>query len=86
MDERMRRQWAAVEAQSLGWGGITTVAHATRLTYPTIAAGLAELDVPAEQRRAEACRIRRPGGGRHPLSQSDPQLLVRLESLIEPAT
>jgi hypothetical protein len=86
MDERMRRQWAAVEAQSLGWGGITTVAEATRLTYPTIAAGLAELDLPAEQRRAEAGRIRRPGGGRHPLSQSDPQLLVRLESLIEPTT
>jgi hypothetical protein len=86
MDERRRRQWAAVEAQSLGWGGITTVAHATGLTYPTIAAGLAELDLPAEQRRAEARRIRRPGGGRHSLSQSDPQLLARLESLIEPTT
>lgn len=86
MDERMRRQWAAVEAQSLGWGGITTVAHATGLSYPTIAAGLAELDLPAEQRRTEACRIRRPGGGRHSLSQSDPQLLVQLEALIEPAT
>jgi hypothetical protein len=86
MDERMRRQWAAVEAQSLGWGGITTVAHATGLSYPTIAAGLAELDLPAEQRRTEACRIRRPGGGRHSLSQSDPQLLVQLEALIEPTT
>lgn len=86
MDERMRRQWAAVEAQSLGWGGITTVAHATGLTYPTIAAGLAELDLPAEQRRAQACRIRRPGGGRHWLSQKDSQLWVQLEALIEPTT
>lgn len=86
MDERMRRQWAAVEAQTLGWGGITAVSHATGLTYPTIAAGLAELGLPAEERRAEACRIRRPGGGRHSLKQTDPELLVELESLIEPLT
>jgi hypothetical protein len=28
MDERMRRQWAAVEAQNYGWGGISLVSVA----------------------------------------------------------
>ena len=64
MDERGRRQWAAVEARELGWGGITTVERATGLSRTTISAGLRELDLPARQRAAEAARGRRPGGDR----------------------
>ena len=86
MDERGRRQWAAVEARELGWGGITTVAQATGLSRTTITAGLRELDLPARQRAAEAVRVRRPGGGRRPLTETDPGLMAALEVLIEPAT
>jgi hypothetical protein len=86
LDERMRRQWAAAEARGLGWGGVTAVSRATGLSRVTITAGLAELDLPPEQRRSEARRIRRVGGGRPALGQSDPELLAVLESLIEPTT
>ena len=86
MDERGRRQWAAVEARELGWGGITAVARATGLSPTTITAGLRELDLPARQRAAESTRIRRPGGGRKPLTETDPGLMAALEVLIEPAT
>jgi hypothetical protein len=86
LDERLRRQWAAAEARSLGWGGVTAVSRATGLSRVTITAGLAELDLPAGQRWREATRVRRPGGGRQPLTQSNPQLLVALEALIEPTT
>jgi hypothetical protein len=86
LDERMRRQWAAAEAKGLGWGGVTAVSQATGLSRVTITAGLAELDLPVEQRLFEATRIRRVGGGRQPLTESDPQLLAALESLIEPVT
>jgi hypothetical protein len=86
MDERMRRQWAAAEARTLGWGGIKMVSAATGLSPRTISAGLAELDLAREIRAMEARRVRRPGAGRHRLSQSDPQLLVALESLIEPVS
>ncbi len=86
MDERMRRQWAAAEARGLGYGGVTTVSRAVGLSRTTIAAGLAELDLPAWQRLYEAARIRRPGGGRRPLTESDPHLREALESLIEPST
>jgi len=86
MDERMRRQWAAAEARGLGYGGIARVSRVTGLSRTTIAAGLTELELPAWQRAREATRIRRPGGGRHPLTESDPELLPALESLIEPTT
>jgi hypothetical protein len=86
LDERVRRQWAAAEARELGWGGVVSVARATGLSRTTITAGLRELDLPARQRTVEAARVRRPGGGRKPLIQTDPDLLAALESLIEPVT
>jgi hypothetical protein len=82
----MRRQWAAAEARELGWGGITAVGLATGLSRTTITAGLAELDLPPERRASEAPRVRRPGGGRKPLTRTDPALLTALEALIEPVT
>lgn len=86
MDERMRRQWAAAEARGLGYGGVTMVSCATGLSRTTIAAGLGELDLPVWQRVREGARIRRPGGGRRLLIESDPDLLKALERLIEPST
>ena len=86
LDERRRRQWAAAEARDAGWGGISLVARATGLSRPTIMAGLKELELSSKSRRAAAARVRSPGGGRRPLTQSDPGLLEALERLIDPAT
>jgi len=87
MDERVRRQWAAAEATAMGWGGVTAVSRATGLARNTVAAGVAEL----EQRRrhplgAVAAAIRRPGGGRKRLTQTDPGLRAALTALVDPAT
>jgi hypothetical protein len=84
MDERLRRQWAAAEAREFGWGGVSLVALATGLSRPTITAGLHDLKRPAQERATEATRVRRPGGGRRPLTEIDRGLLVALEALIEP--
>jgi hypothetical protein len=70
----------------LGWGGVSIVATATGMSRMTIRAGMRELDLPIRQREAEALRVRRPGGGRRPLTESDPELLAALEVLIEPTT
>lgn len=86
MDERVRRQWAAAEARELGWGGVSLVAQATGLSRTTITAGLRELELPSAERSVEALRVRRPGGGRKALAESDPDLLAALEALIEPTT
>jgi DDE family transposase len=87
MDERMRRQWAAAEASALGWGGVTAVSLATGLARDTIAAGCREL----EHRRAHPAealvvRVRCPGGGRKPLTETDPGLRQALDALVDPAT
>ena len=86
MDERLRRQWAAVESREIGWGGISAVSQATGMSRNTILAGLRELTLPEKERVIEANRIRRQGGGRKSLRETDPGLLAVLESLIEPAT
>jgi hypothetical protein len=86
MDERLRRQWAAAEARDVGWGGITAVAQATGMSRTTITAGLRELTLPEEERAMEVSRVRRPGGGRKSLTETDAGLLAALEALIEPTT
>lgn len=87
MDERLRRQWAASEAVALGWGGVTATAEATGLAWNTIKTGMRELkyrvthpDEPTSE------RVRRLGGGRKRLTETDPQLLTALEALVDPVT
>jgi hypothetical protein len=87
MDERMRRQWAASEATDLGWGGVTAVASATGMARNTILVGIRELEERrAHPRAAVTLRIRRVGGGRKPLIETDPGLVQALERLVDPVT
>jgi hypothetical protein len=87
LDERARRQWAAAEAMELGWGGISTVAEATGMSRVTITNGIEEVQARRESAEEElTTRIRRPGGGRKPLIETDPELLQALESLVDPVT
>ena len=87
MDERVRRQWAASEAISLAWGGISAVSMGTGMSRSTIRAGIREL---LERERAGAAvpsmRIRRAGGGGKPLVQTDPAIAQALEDLVAPQT
>src|SRR5918993_5530399 len=87
MDERLRRVWAATEAQALGWGGVTAVSAVTGISRTTITAGLAETKR-RERGQAESpsVRRRRTGGGRKSLRQTDPTLQRDLEALVDPVT
>src|SRR5260370_28595614 len=87
MDERMRRQWAAAEAQAYGWGGIQAVSSAIGMSPTTIRRGLGELsERQANPGVAVSERIRHPGGGRKWQTELDPSLASALERLIEPTT
>jgi hypothetical protein len=81
LDERSLRLCAAADARSIGRGGISAVARATRMSRTTIHAGLKELDDEVTVKK-----IRRAGAGRKPLAEKDPGILVSLEKLIDPAT
>jgi len=87
MDERVRRHWAATEAQAYGWGGVSAVSSATGMSRKTIRKGLAELGVrELEPDAPVAARLRSPGGGRKRLTETDSQLFERLEWLVDPST
>jgi hypothetical protein len=86
MDERMRRQWAAAEARELAWGGVSWVAQATGLSRTTILSGIRELKVQESTERLPSPGIRRPGGGRKLLVETDPGLWDALDALVDPTT
>jgi len=87
LNERSRRIWAATEALSLGWGGVTAVARATGLTRKTMHAGIRELESGEEGLAAlPPERRRRAGGGRRPIDEQQPGIVSALDALVEPTT
>jgi hypothetical protein len=83
LDEGGRRQWAAIEAGAIGWGGIAAVAAATGLSDRTVCTGIRDLDDP---HGIEPGRQRRPGAGRRAREVMEPELIAALESIIESST
>ena len=82
LNERSRRLLAAAEARTAGHGGIAATCRATGIARSTIGRGLKDLNGPGTLSGV----IRRPGGGRRPLTEADPTLLEDLRRLLEPAT
>lgn len=83
LDERGRRWWTAIEARSLGRGGIAAVAAATGISDRTIRTGMRELAVGNSLVR---WRQRRAGAGRRARQEEQPELLAALEQLSSPTT
>jgi DNA-binding transcriptional ArsR family regulator len=82
LDERQRRIMAAVEARSLGRGGITRVAEATGMSRSTVTAAVKEL----ETGLVVTDRVRRPGGGAKSITEKYPTLEGALKALVDPET
>jgi hypothetical protein len=86
-DERLRRLWAAAEADALGFGGAVAVERSTGVSRRAIAVGRQELRAgPVRVGGAFSRRIRSPGGGRKKSTTKNPQLLSSLLALVEPGT
>jgi hypothetical protein len=82
LDERGRRLFAAAEVRTAGWGGLAIVSRITGLARSTINRG--EDDLAAEP--LAQGQVRRAGGGRKAVSDSNPELVPELKRLVEPAT
>jgi len=85
LNEKQRRLCLAAEARALGHGGVARVAGISGVSRPTIHKGLRELKAGRELDAAMG-RIRKPGGGRKRLKQTDATLVTDLEGLVEPGT
>ena len=83
LNERSRRLWAAAEARSHGFGGISAVARATGLHENTIRRGVRELE---SSETLQEGRVRRPGAGNKPISETHPKIEEELERLVAPET
>lgn len=82
LNERSRRLFAANEAQTAGRGGLAAVYEATGIARSTIGRGLSDL------RNAHGSligRIRRPGGGRKPKTETEAGLVEALGDLVQSA-
>jgi Rhodopirellula transposase DDE domain len=88
MTERLRRQWAACEAESLGRGGTSLVAQATGLSRNTIRSGRRELQYRADRPQDDLApdRVRAPGGGRHLIEHDDTTIVTDLLTLVGSST
>jgi transposase len=82
LDERGRRSFAAGEARSAGYGGIAAVSRVTGIAASTIGRGLKELACGPE---LPADRVRRHGGGRKALVETNATLLDDLLALVSPS-
>ena len=80
LNERQQRLMAAAAVDLFGRGGQARVAEAAGMSRNTLIAGAKELAGGA----GPSPRVRRPGAGRKRAIDVDPELLVVLDSLVEP--
>jgi len=83
LDEKARRLTLGAVARAAGAGGIGAVAKVTGASWQTVANGAAELE---SGQAAPDGRVRRPGGGRKLLAETDPGLRPVLLGLVEDST
>ena len=83
LDERARRLWAGAEADAIGYGGVATVARATRLAISTVRKGRDEARAGAK--REDVVNVRRSAGKR-PFEEAHPEVWPALEKLVDPIT
>jgi Rhodopirellula transposase DDE domain len=82
LNERQRRLWAAAEARSAGYGGISAVVRATGISESTVLRGLADLDSGVAP---EPGKVRRHPG-RVPILEREAGLEEDLDRLVDPVT
>jgi transposase len=82
LNEKQRRLFLAAEAKALGWGGVSKVAKASGISRMTIHKALGEI----EEKTIEAERIRKPGGGRKDITEYQPDIVEKLEAIVDPVT
>jgi hypothetical protein len=84
LDERIARLWAGAEAEAIGEGGIAIVEEATGMSRTTVRAGRDELREGVEP--GDVVKVRREGGGRPTVWQSQPEIVPALDALVDPVT
>lgn len=80
LNEKQKRLLLGAEAIGLGYGGINYLAKITGMSPKTISRGVKEI----EDGDTDVSKLRNHGGGRKKLTTTHPELLRKLDELIEP--
>ena len=87
LNESQKRKYLATEAIAYGKGGITAISKISGVHRNTISAGIKELTDP-ERKIPEVTnnrtRIRAEGGGRKKITENQPELLEKLDMIVDP--
>jgi len=85
LDEKQRRLYLISEAEALGRGGKAVISKLTKVSRPTLNKGSKELEALSSDRGFDD-RIRRKGGGRKKITETNAEILNALEKLVEPVS
>lgn len=84
LNEKQRRLYLTSEAEAIGRGGKALISRLVNVSRPTLNKGEKELNSPGNG--SVAVGIRKEGGGRKKITESNTGILKALELLIEPVT
>jgi transposase len=85
LNEKQKRLFLAIEAKTIGYGGISQISKISGISRVTITQGIKEL----EEKNSEVMnseRIRKKGGGRNKIEEIYPEIKRELDELLEPYT
>ena len=85
LNEYQQRMYLSAEAKALGHGGISLISRISGVSIPTIRSGIRELNDP-NRVILEDGRSRKRGGGRKPVIEEQPSILLYLQELVEAHT
>jgi hypothetical protein len=84
LNEAQARWYVADKALDLGRGGVSRLSAMTGISRTTITKGISELE--GRGRLVRDGRVRRPGAGRPPMEEADPELRGLLEAIVAETT
>src|SRR5215469_2844999 len=86
LNEKQRRMYLATEVENLCHGGLLAIHKLTGISKTTIIKGKKDLKQQNQNNNnntPKQTRIRKPGGGRKPITQKHQTLQTKIEKIIE---
>jgi hypothetical protein len=84
LNEKQKRMYLATEAEALGWGGTKAISKLTGVSQTTIIKGKKEIN--SDKVMPGSTRIRKKGGGRKKIGDTQKGLKDALEKLVDADT
>jgi len=80
LNEYQRRRFLSAEAKAIGYGGISLVSRLSGVSRQTLTEGVKELD---NSEIIEQGRSRKAGGGRKSKSETNPEIIIALQEIVD---